>query len=560
MQTATPSADLPDSASFFHADLSHHVPIDENTPPPVVIGDDRSEATTKRKQVRWYRQPIVWMDRFRNLSAMTISGLFHAMLVFGLACLALWKLPTGPRGLEIESLVVNAEASIPNFEISNPNSAVPSPQASEASTSATGSVALSSAQVVINEASQTTEAMSLAGDVPINVKISLESSAGESSTFAPRSGMFAHSSLDGRSSENRTKLALSRGGTQASEAAVEAALVWLTAHQHKDGGWSMLLQDPEGPCNGQCRHGTREELDGKRFAATGLALLTYLGAGYTHRDGKYRDQVYRGLVFLMDRIKLDQPSQADPRFMGQFAPVFSQHQMYEQGIASLALCEAYQMTDDKLLERYVQKAVGFIQGSQYYDGSWGYHPREPGDLSIVGWQMMSLKSASAGDVLIEPIRVQRVDGFLNTRQSAAGSKYSYRGPAPSRSMTAIGLLMRLYLGYPRTAPMFVAGSAYIAEKGPSQTDVYFNYYATQTLFQLEAIPWKQWNELLREYLINSQAKSGHEAGSWFFPDEMPGFNLTGGRLYTTSMSAMTLEVYYRYLPAYKDVREQPFKF
>ncbi len=29
-------------------------------------------------------------------------------------------------------------------------------------------------------------------------------------------------------------------------------------------------------------------------AATGLALLTFLGAGYTHHEGKYRDQVYRG--------------------------------------------------------------------------------------------------------------------------------------------------------------------------------------------------------------------------------------------------------------------------
>ncbi len=109
--------------------------------------------------------------------------------------------------------------------------------------------------------------------------------------------MFGHSSLEGRSAENRNKFALTRGGTRASEEAVEAALVWLTAHQYPDGSWSMGFVDPKGPCNGKCTHGTIEALDEKRFAATGLALLTYLGAGYTHQEGKYKDQVYRGLSF-----------------------------------------------------------------------------------------------------------------------------------------------------------------------------------------------------------------------------------------------------------------------
>ncbi len=233
--------------------------------------------------------------------------------------------------------------------------------------------------------------------------------------------------------------------------------------------------------------------------------------------------------------------------------------MYEQGIASLALCEAYQMTGDKLLERSSQKAADFIQKAQHYDGSWGYHPREPGDLSIVGWQMMTLKSANAGDLQVEALRINRVDGFLNSRQSAGGSKYSYRGPTPTRSMTAIGLLMRLYLGYPRSSPMMFGGASYIAEKGPSEADVYFNYYATQTLFQLDSPEWKPWNERLREYLIKNQSKMGHEAGSWFFDDGDSPFNFIGGRLYTTTLSAMTLEVYYRYMPIYKNTNEQPFK-
>jgi hypothetical protein len=51
-------------------------------------------------------------------------------------------------------------------------------------------------------------------------------------------------------------------------------------------------------------------------------------------------------------------------------------------------------------------------------------------------------------------------------------------------------------------------------------------------------------------LVNSQAKAGHEAGSWY----MPGGDLgsrEGGRLYCTSMATMVLEVYYRHLPIYR---------
>jgi hypothetical protein len=375
---------------------------------------------------------------------------------------------------------------------------------------------------------------------------------------------FMHSSLEGRSLEKRQQLALSRGGSAASEQAVEAALAWLTTHQHRDGGWSTLFQLPDSPCFSPqgplCSCGSTETLDQKRFAATGLALLTYLGAGYTHREGKYQRQVYQGLNFLMTQMKWDPPDARDPRLPGQFSSPLSRHQQYEQGIASLALCEAYQMTDDKSLEKHCQAAIDFISRSQHYDGSWGYFPQTPGDLSIVGWQLMGLKSANASGLLVDLNKVRKVELFLNSVQAEGGSKYRYRGPTPTRSMTAIGLLMRLYLGYPRSDPRMLLGARYVADKGPSTSDVYFNYYATQTLFQLESPLWPKWNGLLRDYLIQQQSKTGHEAGSWFFPDDAESnFNFLGGRLYTTTLSAMTLEVYYRYLPAYHQTDEQPFK-
>jgi hypothetical protein len=235
--------------------------------------------------------------------------------------------------------------------------------------------------------------------------------------------------------------------------------------------------------------------------------------------------------------------------------------MYEQGIATLALCEAYQMTHDKVLKNACQDAIDFIIAAQHYDGSWGYFPKTPGDLSIVGWQMMSLKSAHGGELEVNSASIRWVDRFLDTQQSEGGAKYGYRGTRPTPSMTSIGILMRLYRGLPRTDPRLIRGAAYIAENGPSPSDLYLDYYATQALFQMESAYWPKWNAKLRDHLVQTQSQVGHETGSWYFDDEShPSSNALGGRLYCTALATMTLEVYYRYMPVYLDVNEQPFEF
>lgn len=381
--------------------------------------------------------------------------------------------------------------------------------------------------------------------------------------------VFASASLKGRSNENRLGLALSGGGTRESEAAVEEALVWFAKHQYPDGGWSTSFSDPGNeasnrpacPCKGRCTNESVEELNLKRNASTGLALLCFLGAGYTHKNGKYKDEVYRGLAYLMDHIKQDEDDPTDLRWPGQFSSTGSQHMMYEQGIATLALCEAYQMTSDPLLKKSCQSAINFLIKSQHYDGSWGYQIRTPGDLSIVGWQVMALKSAASSDLDVDPTTVIRVDEFLNSQQSEKGSKYGYRSNKPRPSTTAIGLLMRLFRGWPKTDPRIARGALYLFEQKPSAFDVYFNYYTTQVLYQIQSPFWQVWNTRLRDYLVETQSKDGHEAGSWYFDDaNPPPSNAIGGRLYCTAMATMTLEVYYRYMPIYDDVNLEPFKF
>ena len=109
--------------------------------------------------------------------------------------------------------------------------------------------------------------------------------------------------------------------------------------------------------------------------------------------------------------------------------------------------------------------------------------------------------------------------------------------------------MKMYLGQRRDHPNLREGALYLSDLGPSATNIYFNYYATMVLHHRRGKHWQKWNPKVRDFLIAQQSQQGHEAGSWYFEDRL-GTSRQGGRLYTTAMAAMTLEVYYRYLPLY----------
>ncbi|MBR5710364.1 MAG: hypothetical protein IKX40_06370, partial [Thermoguttaceae bacterium] len=114
--------------------------------------------------------------------------------------------------------------------------------------------------------------------------------------------------------------------------------------------------------------------------------------------------------------------------------------------------------------------------------------------------------------------------------------------------TAVGLFGRMFFGWRRTEDALDKGTSYLNDWGPSDKDIYYNYYATLVLRHYEGPRWRTWNPKMRDYLISTQAQTGHESGSWFFPGE---HNEAGGRLYVTALCAMTLQVYYRYMPLYR---------
>ena len=378
-------------------------------------------------------------------------------------------------------------------------------------------------------------------------------------SMAPVGGEMA-----GRSKAGKSALVQKYGGTSESEAAVAAGLVWIKNHQKPNGSWKFDHRCPN--CDATCtQHGTMTSSIG----ATSLALLAYMGAGNSYTDGEYQETVEAALNYVLQQAKLTQYG-LDLR-----GDAGGNSGMYTHGIAAICLAEAYAMNemmlkatpskelkignksrkevyrDTKKLKLATREAIRFIANAQSKTrGGWRYDAaKDDSDTSVVGWQVMALKSAKSSGISVPSATLKGVDLYLNS-VTKDGALYGYTTPAPKDSTTAIGLLCRVYLGWKRKTPGLQRGVEYLSGKGPNFGNMYYNYYATQVMHQWGGEEWGKWNKVMREHLVKSQVKKGHASGSWNLADPHGG---AGGRLYMTCLATMTLEVYYRHLPLYQQL-------
>jgi hypothetical protein len=353
--------------------------------------------------------------------------------------------------------------------------------------------------------------------------------------------------LAGRSEAARASLVQAFGGTSESEASVSSGLKWLAAHQRADGSWNFDHRTDA--CGEDCtRPGS---LSPCTVAATSMALLCYLGAGHTHKQGDYQEVVQHGLDYLLGKAVKDQ-------YGANLQEIEGNTGMYAQGLATIVLCEAYGVSEDQQLKAPAQFALTFISEAQNpRTGGWRYKFRdETSDTSVAGWQVMAIASGRISGLRV-PVRTrQQASRFLDSVQDQNGAFYGYDRPGRAPTTTAVGLLCRMYLGWTHEQPALGEGVAYLASIGPSPHNMYYNYYATQVMHHWGGDEWTKWNTAMRDQLVNTQEHAGHAAGSWSPLNEDgskrdPHGSDAGGRLYTTCLSILTLEVYYRHLPLYQ---------
>jgi hypothetical protein len=200
-----------------------------------------------------------------------------------------------------------------------------------------------------------------------------------------------------------------------------------------------------------------------------------------------------------------------------------------------------------------EKALLFIVAAQNRStGGWRYNPGEGGDTSVVGWQVMALKSGEMAGLDVPPATWELTRKWLASVEGngQVGGQLGYTNRSPSPAMTAEGLLCLQFLRERPDSPRLAAGADYLAANLPrpdQRHTSYYWYYATQVMYHFQGEHWQAWNETLRKLLIDTQAQSGHLAGTWEPRDQ---WEKRGGRIYTTALRLLMLEVYFRHLPLY----------
>lgn len=357
----------------------------------------------------------------------------------------------------------------------------------------------------------------------------------------------------GRSGATRQKMLNEGGGNTETEAAVASGLKWLALHQAPDGHWELdgfhrVARDKYGPgsrvftCNCEGR-GTKNDT-----AATGFGLLPFLAAGETHRPPTtrgtihYNKTVELGLKYLMTKQGRD----------GNYGGG-----MYSHPLATIAMCEAYGLTSDPLLKQSAQRAIDYMVRAQHNGGGWRYSPGQPGDVSVTGWVVMALKSGQMSGLNVPSATLKGAEKFLDACMTSDG-QYGYTDAAPNRpATTAVGLLCRQYLGWSPRNLNLINGVGHIKKDGrlPGQLrSIYYLYYATQVMHHMGGEEWQTWNPKMKQFLLSTQDKGNnpkfpHQKGSWSPTGDPHGG--AGGRVMLTSLSTLTLEVYYRHLPLYR---------
>lgn len=380
---------------------------------------------------------------------------------------------------------------------------------------------------------------------------------GDSASSTERTeGPIAYS-FENREPGNRETALADGGGDALTEDVVVRGLRWLQKNQNTNGFWSL---------KGPYADGIKgiENFD-NRPAATALALLAFQGHGNTVERGENADfletvkKAWGWLLLQQDEEGcFFREGHRDQRF-------------YTQGFCTIALCELYGMTRDRelkdKLKKSAQLAVDYCVRHQTKSGGWKYHLGQNGDLSVTGWIVMGLKSAELSGLDVPSETFAGIRRFLDSVAVEGGSRYLYEigHKYPTRSMTAEGLLCRLYLGWDRDDSRVKDGVKWLVQpenrvnfssqpvnSWGNERDAYYWYYATQLLHHVRGNAWKTWNEAMKQAVCEHQTKTGLETGSW--DPTRPSWDRwssEGGRLYTTVLSICLLEVYYRHLPLYK---------
>jgi hypothetical protein len=338
-------------------------------------------------------------------------------------------------------------------------------------------------------------------------------------------------------------------------------LLWLARHQSPDGRWSS---DGFGAACGKADGAAGCDGAGEAgfdVGVTGLALLAFVGAGFTHKHNAdfngipVGNVVKKGLAWLTDRQDADGCIGGKQGFKS----------VLQHAIAALALSEAFGITSDAALKGPAQKAIDFIVQAQNPGAGWRYAAQcGDNDTFVTGWCVMALKSAQIANLEFPPAAFDGAKAWLDHVTDEAG-RAGYDKPGsdpvvlPGRNerfanhdtMSAVAVMSRIFIDRNKRDPGLVTSADLLAADLPSREepriDYCYWYFGSLALFQLGpgGPRWKTWKGTLWPILEQTQRppESGCRRGSW---DPVDRWGCVGGRVYATAINCLPLECYYAY--------------
>jgi hypothetical protein len=296
----------------------------------------------------------------------------------------------------------------------------------------------------------------------------------------------------------------------ATEQAIERGIKFLAQTQAADGSWG-----------------------GGKYpvAITSLSLMAFMLKGHFPKKGIYGEQLDKALAFLIARSKV----------AGGYMGV----NMYEHGLATLALSEAWGMSQREELRSVLRRAVDVILTSQSHSGGWRYKP-EPNDadISVTVMQIVALSSAREAGMYVPPQVLKKAVGYVKGLQVRMEGGFGYTGPQqPGFARSSAGVMSLLMAG-DRNSQEVLMGLQYL-RRLPGSTFAggehyhYGHYYAVQAMYQAGEAYYQEWYPKIKTSLLRQQKSNGAigDGGE--------------GQQYTTALSILILGVPYRFLPIYQ---------
>lgn len=354
--------------------------------------------------------------------------------------------------------------------------------------------------------------------------------------------------------------------------AIADGLNFLVNNQNSEGCWRVCVIPRELP------QWNTSESDWGTVGVTGLALLAFFGEGEMPGDPELDTKmtpmgnaIFKGVRYLI--LAQDEKT-------GRLGPIGDGIKfMYNHGMGTMALCEAAGLTGDFNVRESAQKAVDFIVKTQATGGGWNYYAKVDGDsdTSVSAWQVQALVAAREAGLKVPPETLQKaLEMYKKATSPDNYLKYSLDKTDPLDptriSLFGVGLMMRNLLGDDPRTPALRRLAEKLAQNCPEarpnwggdwkplqpknddvargRYDPYLVYFGTYGLFFMGGKDWEIWHEgsnrdrTIIEGFKKSIIMMQSTDGSWKTNDQPNSYS--GGTVYSTALSILSLQVYYRY--------------